>query len=156
MFEEILWFISTYSKTKLKEADGLSRWFSGKESACQCKRCKFDPWVRKIPGEGNSYSLQYSLKKFFFYLFICIFVFLSVLRLWYQGISSSYGKRGLLFVGGAQASHCSGVSCGAQALGALTSGVAACRLSSCGACALGVQAQWLWCMGVVVPWNVGY
>ena len=21
----------------------------GKESACQCKRCRFDPWVRKIP-----------------------------------------------------------------------------------------------------------
>ena len=28
------------------------RWVSGKELACQCrrlKRCKFDPWVRKIP-----------------------------------------------------------------------------------------------------------
>ena len=23
--------------------------FSGKESACQCKRCEFNPWVRKIP-----------------------------------------------------------------------------------------------------------
>ena len=21
----------------------------GKESACQCRRCRFDPWVRKIP-----------------------------------------------------------------------------------------------------------
>ena len=36
------------------------------ESACnagdclQCRRCGFDPWVRKIPGEGNSNSLQYS------------------------------------------------------------------------------------------------
>ena len=31
---------------------GLSRWCSGKESACQCRRCKrhrLDPWVRKIP-----------------------------------------------------------------------------------------------------------
>ena len=30
---------------------GLSRWLSGKESACQCRRCKrcgFDPWVGKI------------------------------------------------------------------------------------------------------------
>ena len=30
---------------------GLSRWLSGKESTCQCKRrkgCGFDPWVRKI------------------------------------------------------------------------------------------------------------
>ena len=23
-------------------------WFSGKESACQCRRRRFDPWVRKI------------------------------------------------------------------------------------------------------------
>ena len=30
----------------------LPRWYSGKESACQCKRhkrCVFDPWVSKIP-----------------------------------------------------------------------------------------------------------
>ena len=28
---------------------GLPRWFSGKESACQCRRCWFDPWIGKIP-----------------------------------------------------------------------------------------------------------
>ena len=31
---------------------GLPRWLSGKESACQCRRCRgpgLDPWVRKIP-----------------------------------------------------------------------------------------------------------
>ena len=31
----------------------LPRWHSGKESTCQCRRCRghrFDPWVRKIPG----------------------------------------------------------------------------------------------------------
>ena len=31
---------------------GLPRWYSGKESTCQCQRYKkrgFDPWVRKIP-----------------------------------------------------------------------------------------------------------
>jgi len=28
---------------------GLPRWLSGKESACQCRRHRFDPWVRKIP-----------------------------------------------------------------------------------------------------------
>ena len=27
----------------------LPRWLSGKESAYQCRRCEFDPWVRKIP-----------------------------------------------------------------------------------------------------------
>ena len=28
---------------------GLPRWLSGKESAYQCRRHGFDPWVRKIP-----------------------------------------------------------------------------------------------------------
>ena len=28
---------------------GLPRWPSSKESACQRKRCKFNPWIRKIP-----------------------------------------------------------------------------------------------------------
>ena len=31
---------------------GLPRWLSGEESTCQCrrhKRCRFNPWVRKIP-----------------------------------------------------------------------------------------------------------
>ena len=31
---------------------GLPRWHSGKESACQCRkcnRCSLDPWIRKIP-----------------------------------------------------------------------------------------------------------
>jgi len=27
----------------------LPWWLGGKESACQCRRLKFDPWVRKIP-----------------------------------------------------------------------------------------------------------
>ena len=28
---------------------GLPPCLSGKDSACQCRRCGFDPWVRKIP-----------------------------------------------------------------------------------------------------------
>ena len=28
---------------------GLPWWLSDKESACQCRRHRFDPWVRKIP-----------------------------------------------------------------------------------------------------------
>jgi len=31
---------------------GLSRWLSGKESACQCRSCRrliFYPWIGKIP-----------------------------------------------------------------------------------------------------------
>ena len=36
----------------LTRRQGLPKWFSGKESACQCgrhRRCRFNPWVRKIP-----------------------------------------------------------------------------------------------------------
>ena len=32
-----------------KEKSGIPWWLSGKESACQWKRCGFDPWVGKIP-----------------------------------------------------------------------------------------------------------
>ena len=44
-------------------AAGLPRWHSAKASACQFRRRMrrgFDPWVRKIPGEGNGNLLQYS------------------------------------------------------------------------------------------------
>ena len=39
---------------------GLPWWLIRKESACQHRRCKFDPWVRKSPGEGNGSLLRYS------------------------------------------------------------------------------------------------
>ena len=35
---------------------------SDKESACQCgrrKRLGFDPWVKRLPGEGDGNLLQY-------------------------------------------------------------------------------------------------
>ena len=38
---------------------GLPRGLGGKEPACQCRRCGFDPWVGKILGEGNGDPLQY-------------------------------------------------------------------------------------------------
>ena len=28
---------------------GLPGWLSGKEPTCQCRRCRFSPWVRKLP-----------------------------------------------------------------------------------------------------------
>ena len=40
----------------------LPRLCGGKEPSCQCRRLKrrrFDPWVRKIPGEGKGNTLQY-------------------------------------------------------------------------------------------------
>ena len=33
----------------IKEILGLPRWFSGKKSPCQCRRHRFDSWVRKSP-----------------------------------------------------------------------------------------------------------
>ena len=40
---------------------GASLWLSGKESTCQCKRPRFDPWVRKIPWRREwQFPLQYS------------------------------------------------------------------------------------------------
>ena len=32
------------------EAYHPPRWYSGKLPTCQCRRCRFNPWVRKIPG----------------------------------------------------------------------------------------------------------
>ena len=37
----------------------LLSWLSGKESACQCRRPGFDPWVRNIPGGGHGHPLWY-------------------------------------------------------------------------------------------------
>ena len=51
------------SKTRLSDRTTRKlqrRWLSGEESICQCRRCSFDPWVRKIPWEGNGNPFQYS------------------------------------------------------------------------------------------------
>ena len=47
----------------LKAWTGFPGGASDKELACQCRRCKrlkFDPWVRKTPGQGYGNPLQYS------------------------------------------------------------------------------------------------
>ena len=41
-----IWF---FYETTSKNIRGLPWWLSGKESACQCRRCGFDPWVGKMP-----------------------------------------------------------------------------------------------------------
>ena len=62
------------SQTRLKlRSSSSSRWLSGNELACQCRRRRFDPWMGNVPwrrkqqstpvflpGEGNSSLLQYS------------------------------------------------------------------------------------------------
>ena len=39
---------------------GLPKWLSGKESTCEYRRCWFDPWVGKIPGDENGNPIQHS------------------------------------------------------------------------------------------------
>ena len=39
---------------------GLPGWFSGKETASQCRRHRFNPYVGKIPRGGHDNPLQYS------------------------------------------------------------------------------------------------
>ena len=42
---------------------GLPRWHSGEETTCQCrgcKKCRFDPWVRKMPRVESGRLLLYS------------------------------------------------------------------------------------------------
>ena len=67
-----LWYFTQYCSVfsctggvgnDLWEEESLSVHFCGKEHACQfrrCKRCRFDPWVSRIPREGNGHPLQYS------------------------------------------------------------------------------------------------
>ena len=62
---------------------GLPWWLSGKEFACQCRRCGIDPGVGKIPGEGNDNPLQYSL----FVVFFLKIYFLNLLSLAVSGLS---------------------------------------------------------------------
>ena len=50
----------TYTLNSTMEKRWILWWLSGKESTCQSRRYRFDPWVRKIPGEGNGNPLQYS------------------------------------------------------------------------------------------------
>ena len=51
-------------RTEMLQAPPLGnpKWLSGKESACQyrrLRRCRFNPWVGKIPGEGHGNLHQY-------------------------------------------------------------------------------------------------
>ena len=43
-----------------KSVNRLSRWLSGKESFCQCRRFRFIPGSGRSPGGGHDNSLQYS------------------------------------------------------------------------------------------------
>ena len=53
----------TYQKNDFSETRllyGLPWWLRWQRICLQCRSLRFDPWVGKIPGEGNGDSLQYS------------------------------------------------------------------------------------------------
>ena len=55
--------LSSPHLTGIPKLQLASQWYSGKESACQWwrnKRCGFDPWIGRPPGEGSRNPLQYS------------------------------------------------------------------------------------------------
>ena len=47
--KDFIWIVNKFKlyPTSKKER-GLLWWLSSKESTCQYRRCRFDPWVRKI------------------------------------------------------------------------------------------------------------
>ena len=47
--ERMKWEVGVSRHHLLCTEQRLSRWHTGKESACRCRRCGFDPWVGKIP-----------------------------------------------------------------------------------------------------------
>ena len=47
----------TFRASAMGVVEGMT---SGKESACQCGRPRFNPWVGKSPGEGSGSTLRYS------------------------------------------------------------------------------------------------
>ena len=43
-----------------RDNGGLPWWLSGKESVCQCRRHRFDSWIRKMPWRRKWQPVQYS------------------------------------------------------------------------------------------------
>ena len=57
------WVSSSHQLAKVLLPTYNPRWLSGKESTCQCRRCRrrrFDPWLGRSSGGENGNPLQYS------------------------------------------------------------------------------------------------
>ena len=57
--EERNFEIKSYTRTRTKnknEGRGLHWWIGGKESICQCRRHRFNPWSRKVPHASEPLS----------------------------------------------------------------------------------------------------
>ena len=51
--EKMQYLQSAIEQNPRKKVLGLPWWLSGKESTCQCRRHRFDPWFGKIPHAGK-------------------------------------------------------------------------------------------------------
>ena len=52
----VIWLMCYLDKERDQEA--FPRWLSGKESTCQCRRLRFNPWVWKIPRSRKWQPIQ--------------------------------------------------------------------------------------------------
>ena len=50
IYRHIFCFANNMNMWQFLFCGRLPRQLRGEESACECRRCRFDPWVRKIPG----------------------------------------------------------------------------------------------------------
>ena len=67
--------------------ESLPQWLSGKESACQCRRCRrcrLIPGLRRSSGGGNGNQLQYSCRENSMYRGTCRATVHGVTRSWTQ------------------------------------------------------------------------
>ena len=67
----------------LIEEAGLPWWLSGKESACQCRRRRLNPWSERFPREGNGILLQYS----------CLENLMDTGAWWVHGVHGPWGSQ---------------------------------------------------------------
>ena len=49
IYRHIFCFANNMNMWQFLFCGRLPRQLRGEESACECRRCRFDPWVRKIP-----------------------------------------------------------------------------------------------------------
>ena len=59
------WWLKSYFWSSIylmvsSRQHGLPWWLSGKESACQCRTCRFNPWVGKIFQRWKCNPFRYS------------------------------------------------------------------------------------------------
>ena len=121
----------------------LPCWLSSKRICLQCRRCEFDPWVRKTPWRRN-----WQPTRLFFFIFLNKSIYQAVLVFIAVWAFLSLQRVGAVLWLLCTGSHCNRFSCVAQTLGCM-------GFSSRGCWASSALAQQLWHMGLVASQHVG-